>query len=110
MARPALKRQAVACIRDHYAVSVRRACRLVRFHRSVSYYQSVKDPTLALRARMHEIAKTRIRFGYRRIHVLLRREGWELGKDQVYRLYTEESLQLRSKRPRRRKMLVGVQV
>jgi putative transposase len=65
------------------------------------------DPKLALRARMREIAQTRVRYGYRRIHVLLRREGWSLGKDQTYRLYTEESLQLRSKRPRRRKMVVG---
>jgi len=58
-------------------------------------------------ARMRELAQVRIRYGYRRLHVLLRREGWSLGKDQTYRLYTEESLQLRSKRPRRRKMFVG---
>ena len=49
----------------------------------------------------------RIRYGYRRLHVLLRREGWSLGKDQTYRLYTEENLQLRSKRPRRPKMAVA---
>jgi putative transposase len=103
MARPALKRQAVAYIRGHYTASLRWACRLVRFHRSVSYYRSVKDPKLALRARMRELAQVRIRFGHRR----MRREGWMLGRDQVYRLYTEESLQLRSKRPRRRKMIVA---
>ena len=56
---------------------------------------------------MRELAQIRIRYGYRRLHVLLRREGWSLGKEQTYRLYTEESLQLRSKRPRRRKMVVG---
>lgn len=55
---------------------------------------------------MRELAQARIRYGYRRLHVLLRREGWCLGKDQAYRLYTEESLQLRSKLPRRRKMMV----
>ncbi|SCX60986.1 putative transposase [Nitrosospira sp. Nsp1] len=50
--------------------------------------------------------KTRVRYGYRRIHVLLKREGWQLGKNQAYRLYSEEKLQLRSKLPRRRKMVV----
>jgi putative transposase len=106
MVRPALKRQAVAYIRDHYAISRRRACQLVRLRRSVLYYRSVKDPQLALRGRMHEIARTRVRFGYRRIHVLLRREGWTLGRNQAYRLYTQEALQLRSKLPKRRKMAV----
>jgi putative transposase len=106
MARPALKRSAVAYICDHYATSRRRACRLVRFHRSVSYYRSVRDPKIALRSRMREIAQTRVRFGYRRIHVLLRREGWNLGRNQVHRLYTQEALQLRSKLPKRRKMVV----
>jgi len=56
---------------------------------------------------MRELAQVRVRYGYRRLHVLLRREGWSLGKDQTYCLYTEESQQLRSKRPRRRKMAVA---
>jgi putative transposase len=107
MARPALKRQAVVYICDHYSTSRRRACRLVRFHRSVLYYRSIKDPRLDLRARMRELAQTRVRFGYRRLHVLLRREGWKLGRNQAYRLYTQEALQLRSKLPRRRKMVVS---
>lgn len=107
MARPALRRQAVDYLVDHYASSRRRACRLVRQTRSSIYYRSRKDPKTALRARMRELAQIRIRYGYRRLHVLLRREGWSLGKEQTYRLYTEESLQLRSKRPRRRKMVVG---
>lgn len=56
---------------------------------------------------MKEIAQVRVRYGYRRIHVLLKREGWKLGKHQMYRLYDEEQLQLRSKRPKRRKMVVN---
>ena len=96
----------VEYIGDHYATTRRRACRLVQVHRSTFYYRSVKDPKLALRGRMRELARTRVRYGYRRIHVLLRREGWALGKNQAYRLYTEEALQLRSKVPKRRKMLV----
>jgi putative transposase len=55
---------------------------------------------------MKEIANTRIRFGYRRVHVMLKREGWQVGGSQAYRLYREEQLQLPSKLPRRRKMLV----
>jgi putative transposase len=107
MARPALKRQAVDYMIDHYAIARRRACRIVGQHRSVQYYRSCKDPRLGLRARLRELAQVRVRYGYRRLHVLLRREGWQVGKEQAYRLYTEEGLQLRSKRPRHRKMVVA---
>jgi putative transposase len=89
-----MKRSAVAYLCGHYGTSHRRACQLVRLRRSVLYYRSIKDPKLALRGRMHEIARTRVRYGYRRIHILLRREG------------CQEALQLRSKLPRRRKMIV----
>jgi len=101
-----VKREAVSYMVDHHRISVRRACRLLKLRRSVHYYRSVKDPKLALRRRMHELAQVRIRYGYRRIHVLLRREGWKHGRSQTYRLYTEERLQLRSKLPKRRKMVV----
>jgi putative transposase len=87
-------------------LKLRRACTLIQQTRSTQYYQSVKDPKTALRRRMHEIAHTRVRYGYRRIHVLLKREGWQLGKNQAFRLYQEEQLQLRSKLPKRRKMVV----
>ncbi len=106
MARPALKRPVVEYLVDHYGLTRRRACRLLKLHRSTFYYCSVKDPQLELRHRMRELAQSRVRYGYRRIHVLLRREGFRLGKNQAYRLYREEGLQLRSKLPRRRKMLV----
>ncbi len=59
---------------------------------------------------MREIAQTRERYGYRRIQVLLKREGWKLGKHLAYRFYSEEQLQLRSKLPKRRKMVVARQV
>jgi putative transposase len=107
MARPALKRQAVVYIVDHYPVARRRACRIIRQHRSVQYYKSCKDPRTALRARMRELAQVRMRYGYRRLHVLLRREGWNFGRELAYRLYTEESLNVRTTRPRRRKMVVA---
>jgi putative transposase len=92
---------------EHHECSKRRACRLVKQHRSTHYYRSVKDRREDLRARMREIARTRVRYGYRRIHVLLKREGWQLGRHQMYRLYGEEQLQLRSKLPKRRKMVVS---
>ena len=53
---------------------------------------------------MHEIVAARVRYGYRRVHIMLKREGWRLGRNVVYRLYREEGLALRTKRPRRRKM------
>ena len=82
VARPALKREVVDYIVSHYDLNMRRACRLMKQSRSVQYYQSVKDPKQALRRRMREVAQTRVRYGYRRIHVLLKREGWQLGKNQ----------------------------
>nr|WP_155636845.1 IS3 family transposase [Burkholderia gladioli] len=106
VARPALRRDVVAYVVSHYGLTMRRACRLLKQPRSVQYYRSVKDPRPELRSRMREIAYTRVRYGYRRVHVLLRCEGWQLGRNQAYRLYCEEQLQLRSKLPKRRKMVV----
>jgi putative transposase len=106
MTRPALKREVVHYVVEQYPLALRRACRIVQHHRSAQYYRSCKDPKTALRARMRELAQARIRYGYRRLYVLLRREGSRQGNNQAYRLYNEESLQLRSNRPRRRKMAV----
>lgn len=85
-----------------YRVSVRRSCELLTLQRSVFYYQSVKNGDKALRKRIHEIANTRVRYGFRRIHVLLQREGWRVNHKKVYRLYCEKGLNLRVKRPKRR--------
>jgi putative transposase len=82
-----------------YQVSERRATRAARFCLSSIRYQSCRDPLTALRQRLRELAQTRVRFGYRRLLVLLRREGWTLGKKRCYRLYIEEGLALRRKRP-----------
>jgi putative transposase len=56
--------------------------------------------------KLREIAEARVRFGYRRLHVMLRREGWDIGKKLVYRLYREEGLMLRNRGRKRRKMMV----
>ena len=82
-----------------YAVSARRACVVVRATRSSVYYRSRKDPLTALRQRVRELAQARVRFGYGRLRVLLLREGRVVGKERFYRVYTEEGLALRRKRP-----------
>ena len=73
-----------------YQVSERRAVRAARFCLSSIRYESCRDPLTALRLRLRELAQTRVRFGYRRLLVLLQREGWEIGKKRCDRLYTDE--------------------
>jgi len=82
-----------------YGVGNRKACRCVKLQRSVYFYRSRMDPLTELRQRVRELAHARVRFGYRRIYMLLKREGWEVGKDRFYRVYCEENLGLRRKRP-----------
>ena len=60
-------------------------------------YQGHRDPQEALRMRMRELAAARVRFGYRRLTVLLRREGWSVNAKRIYRLYSEEGLTVRTK-------------
>ena len=87
---------------DTYQVSERRACRVARLAVSTFRYESMQEPKTALRQRIREIAQTRVRYGYRKIRVLLNREGWKVGKKLVYRLYKEEGLTLLHK-PRRKR-------
>jgi putative transposase len=99
-------KEVVAYVTACHGYSERRACALTRQHRSTQRKPSTRDPRLAIRQRMHEIVRTRLRYGYRRVHVMLKRAGWSVGRNLVYRLYREEGLALRAKRPRRRKMAV----
>jgi len=85
-----------------YRVSERRACSTLGFPRSTHRYQSVADPQEALRIRLRDLATSRVGYGYRRLHILLRREGRMINEKRVLRLYREEGLALRSKTPRRR--------
>lgn len=82
-------------------MSERRACRVTCFRRSSHRYQSVADEQAALRMRLRDLAAARVSYGYRRLYVLLRREGWRVNHKRVYRLYREEGLTMRTKRPRR---------
>ena len=85
-----------------WEVSIRRACRVLRAPRSSYQYKPRSNDQADLKQRIKEIAQTRVRYGYRRIHVLLKREGWEVNPKRVYRLYKEMGLQLRNKTPNRR--------
>ncbi|WP_430735388.1 IS3 family transposase [Halodesulfovibrio aestuarii] len=84
-----------------YQVSVRRRCSVLCMSRSSSYYKPTRKDDSALRLRIRDIAETRVRYGCQRIYILLRREGWYVNHKKVHRLYCEEGLNLRSKRPRR---------
>lgn len=74
---------------------------MLQLSHSVYYYHSSRREDLPLRLRVREIALSRVRYGLKRIHTLLRREGWKDNHKRVYRVYKEEGLNLRSKRPRR---------
>ncbi len=75
-----------------YRVAERRACRVLGFARSSFRYQSRRDPRAELRVRLRDLAASRVHYGYVRLWVLLRREGWVVNKKLVYRLYCEEGL------------------
>jgi putative transposase len=87
-------------------VSERRACRVARLPVSTFRHESQQKPRTALRLRIREIAQARVRYGYRKIRVLLNREGWKVGKKLVYRLYREEGLTLRHKPRRKRRAAI----
>ena len=99
MVKPVKRREVVRYLMGRYSVGLRRACRCARMSRASYRYCSRKDPQIALRQRVRELAQARVRFGYRRIFMMLRREGWDVGKDRLYRVYREEGLGLRRKRP-----------
>ena len=83
-------------VRAAWQVSIRRACLALPVDRSTYHYRSRRTGQAALMKRIKEIAETRVRYGYRRIHVLLRREGWKVNAKRVCRLYREMGLQLRN--------------
>ena len=98
---PAQRRAAATWLRERYAFSERRACRLVGIGRSSARYRSGRRDDAAVRTRLRELAAERPRFGYRRLHALLRREGVVVNHKRVARLYGEEGLAVR-RRSRKR--------
>ncbi len=101
--RPAPWREVAKSLQVAYRVSERRVLRATGFARSTHRYRSIADGQAALRIRLRDLAAARVRYGYRRLHILLRREGWRVNHKRIYRLYVEEGLGLRTKRPRRHK-------
>ena len=91
-------------MRETFQIDVRRACRLAGFSRAAWYKKSTARDQSALRMRIRELALARPRFGYNRIHTLLRREGWLVNKKRVRRLYRLEGLQVRMRVRRRKHM------
>ena len=102
MVKPAGKRAVARWAERAFEFSERRACRLIGIARSTQRYRSRSDPQTALRRRLRELAASRVRWGYRRLTVLLRREGWKVNAKRIYRLYTEEGLTVT--RPKRKKL------
>jgi putative transposase len=88
-------------LRVCYEVSERRVCGILGLWRGTCRYKSVADEQAALRIRLRDLAYARASYGYRRLHVLLKREGWEVNHKRVYRLYKLEGLMMRPKKPRR---------
>ena len=85
-----------------WQVSIRRACAVLEFDTSSYHYKSCRPDQAPLAARIKAICETRVRYGYRRVDVLLRREGWHVNQKRIRRIYNELGLQLRNKTPKRR--------
>ena len=96
------RRRVVTTVQAEHQISERRVIRFLGFPRSSIRYQSTKAPQTLLREKIRELAHARPRWGYRRLHVLLRREGWQVNRKRVQRLYREEGLAVRRKGKRKR--------
>jgi putative transposase len=99
--RPAGKRAVITHLVQAHGLSERRACRLAGLNLSTWQYRARRPQPSALRERLKELAGQRRRFGYRRLHALLRREGWRVNHKAVHRIYLEEGLQVRQRRRKR---------
>ena len=102
MVTPAARREAVAHLLRSYEVSQRRACKTIGVDRTAIRYHSTRPDDDAIRTRLRDLAAVRRRFGYRRLHILLRREGTSMNHKRLRRLYREERLQVRRRSGRKR--------
>ncbi|WP_085941381.1 IS3 family transposase [Herbaspirillum rubrisubalbicans] len=101
--KPSRKRLLIEELRNRYQASLTQTCALFKMSRSLYAYQSKARDATPLVMRIKEITATRVHYGYRRVHVMLKREGWPDNHKRVYRLYQAEGLSLRLKRPKRNK-------
>ena len=102
MVTPAVKREAVAHLRSAFDMSERRACRTIGCVRMTVRYRCCRPDDAELRQRLRALAHERRRFGYRRLHVLLQREGFKVNHKRLFRLYREECLMVRRRGGRKR--------
>jgi putative transposase len=102
MVTPAAKREAVAHLQALLDVSERRACRVIDADRTSVRYRSRRADDGDLREKLRELAHQRRRFGYRRLHILLRRDGVLINRKKTQRLYREEGLTVRRRKGRKR--------
>lgn len=102
MVTPGARREAVAYACGQHGVSQRRACDVLGVDRSSVRYRSIRPDDSDLRAAMKAVAAERRRFGYRRIHVMLQRQGIVMNQKKLRRLYREENLQVRRRGGRKR--------
>jgi putative transposase len=101
MVRPAVRRQAVEHVQEAFGLSERSACRALGFPRASHRYESIRVDAPELVAKLRKLAMERPRFGYRRLHILLRRGGEIVNHKRIYRLYRLEGLTVRIKRRKR---------
>ena len=99
---PAARREAVAHLQALLDVSERRACRVIDAERTSVRYRSRRGDDSELREKLRALAQERRRFGYRRLHILLRRDGVAINRKKTQRLYREEGLTVRRRKGRKR--------
>jgi putative transposase len=101
MVSPQAKRAAVEVLMTERSLGVTRACGLAGISRSLYRYRSRRADCAALRSRIEEIAAAKRRYGYRRVYLRLRREGWEVNRKRVYRIYRDAGLAVRRRKRKR---------
>ena len=101
MVSPQVKREAVTALMNERSFGVTRACGLAQISVSLYRYRSRRADCRALRERICDIAAMKRRYGYRRVHILLRREGWSVNRKRTYRLYREAGLAVRRRKRKR---------
>ena len=98
--KPAAQRRVAEYLRKHHKLSQRPARRLARVHRSKARYRSIRAKDEPIHARLRELALAHRHYGYKRLHVLLRREGILINHKRTYRPYREERLMVQQRRKR----------
>jgi putative transposase len=102
MVRPSARREGATVLVQKFEISERRACRVVGLSRSTQRYRSCLAEPAGLRARLREHAARRRRWGYKKLTILLRRDGYRVNHKRVYRIYRDEKLLVHQRRRRRR--------